>query len=506
MSERLRVLFLDEGVLGHRTLTAQLQATLADNAAVETTFATVPPPNKVERLLLRRWRRVGDADMFALRWRLRWSWRVRRLLKRHRRSVDVAFISTQASALLIRGPMRRLPCVLSIDATVGQFTALEYGGPGDTWTPRQQRLLKRLERRALRGAAAVVPWTGWNEAALRREYDMSEVRLATIHPGLDGTWWGRAAAARPARDGGPLRVLFVGNEVERKGLGTLIDAVGRLEGEAILDVVSTDPVPESDLVRPHRNVKARTEQLRDLYAAADVLALPTRADAVPWVVLEAMAAGLPVVASEVGAIGELLGGSGELVQPDDPEQLAAALRRLADPERRQRLGARALERVRENYNSPVQVQRLLELLEEVAGRSASAQGRGRGRIRRRTFVAVGAGVVAVAVVAPYAALIPDDEFEKLVASNLGIDPKLAGQLLARARAEYGDTEYDARATAFALAVRDPAAIVLPDSTREKAISGLLDPMLDAPAASLAYAITGADPGSPGACAGLVRES
>lgn len=504
MSERLRVLFLDEGVLGHRTLTAQLKATLADNAAVETTFVTVPAPNRIERLFLRRWGRIGDADMFALRWRLRWSWRVRRLLKRHRRSVDVAFINTQASALLIRGSMRRLPCVLSIDATVGQFTALEYSGPGDAWTPRQQRLLKRLERRALRGAAAVVPWTGWNEAALRSEYDMADARLMTIHPGLDGAWWGQAPAARPARDDGPLRVLFVGNEVERKGLGTLIDAVGQLEGKAVLDVVSTDPVPESDLVHPHRNVKARTEQLRDLYAAADVLALPTKADAVPWVVLEAMAAGLPVVASDVGAIAELLGGSGELVQPDDPGQLAAALRRLSDPELRGRLGARALERVRENYDSPVQVQRLLELFEEVADRPASAQGRG--RIRRRTFVAVGAGVAAVAVIAPYAALIPDDEFEKLVASNLGIDPKLAGQLLARARAEYGDTEYDARATAFALAVRDPAATVLPDSAREKAISGLLDPMLGAPAASLAYAITGTDPGSPGACAGLVREA
>jgi len=389
-----------------------------------------------------------------------------------------------------------------IDATVGQFTALEYGGPGDAWTPRQQRLLKRLERRALRGAAAVVAWTSWNEAALRDEYDMAEARLATIHPGLDGAWWGQAAATRPARDDGPLRVLFVGNEVERKGLSTLIDAVGRLEGKAVLDVVSTDPVPESDLVRPHRNVKARSEELRDLYAASDVLALPTRADAVPWVVLEAMAAGLPVVASDVGAIGELLGDSGELVQPDDPEQLAAALRRLTDPQLRGRLRARALQRVRENYDSPVQVQRLLELFEDVAGRPAPAQGRG--RIRRRTFVAVGAGVAAVAAIAPYAALIPDDEFEQLVASNLGIDPKLAGQLLARARAEYGAAEYDARATAFALAVRDPAAAVLPDSSREKAISGLLDPMLDAPAASLAYAITGTDPGNPGACAGLVR--
>ncbi len=503
MSEPLRVLFLDEGVLGHRTLTAQLRATLADNPAVEATFATVPPPGRIERLLLRRWNRVGDADMFALRWRLRWSWRARRILKRHRRSVDVAFVSTQAAALLMRGPMRRLPCVLSLDATVGQFTALEYGGPGDAWTPRQQRLMVRLERRALGGAAAVVPWTDWNADALRREYELPETKLATIHPGLDRAWWSEAAAQRPADREDPLRVLFVGNEIERKGLGTLIEAVGRLDGRAVLDVVSRDPVAASKHVRHHDGVEARSEELRGLYAGADVFALPTRADAVPWVVLEAMAAGLPVVASDVGAIGELVGEGGELVEPGDVDGVAAALERLTDVERRQRLGAAAQERVREHYDSPVQVQRLLERLEEAAGRS---QSKGGGRIRRRTFVGVGAGVVGVALVAPYAVLVADDEFEQLVASNLGIDPELASQLLARARAEYGDAEYDARATAFALAVRNPAAAVLPDGTRDKAISGLIDPMLSAPAASLAYAITGSDPGGPGACAGLVRES
>jgi glycosyltransferase involved in cell wall biosynthesis len=503
MSEPLRVLFLDEGVLGHRTLTAQLRATLEGNPAVEATFATVPPPNRVERLLLRRLRPIGDADMFALRWRLRWSWRARRILKRQRRSVDVAFVSTQASALLMRGPMRRLPCVLSIDATVGQFTALGYGGPGDAWTPRQQRAMKRLERRAFAGAAAVVAWTEWNADALRSEYQLPETKLATIHPGLDRAWWSEAAAQRPAGHDGPLRVLFVGNEVERKGLGTLIEAVDRLGGRAVLDVVSGDPVAEGEHVRHHSGVKARSEELRRLYAEADTLALPTRTDAVPWVVLEAMAAGLPVVASDVGAIGELVGESGELIEPGDVDGLVVALERLGDAGLRRRLGDAAQERVRERYDSPVQVQRLLERLEQAAGRS---QAPGRGRIRRRTFVGVGVGVVGVALVAPYAVLVADDEFEQLVASNLGIDSKLAGQLLARARAEYGDAEYDARATAFALAVRNPAAAVLPDGTRDKAITGLIDPMLDAPAATLAYAITGSDPGSPGACAGLVRES
>ena len=58
--------------------------------------------------------------------------------------------------------MRRLPTVLSVDATVRQFTALEYARPRDRWSPRQDRILARLERRAMEGAAAIVAWTEWN--------------------------------------------------------------------------------------------------------------------------------------------------------------------------------------------------------------------------------------------------------------------------------------------------------------------------------------------------------
>lgn len=498
----LRVLFVDEGVLGHRTMTAQLREALAAHPEVAPIFATVPPPNRLERLLLRRWRPLGDWDMFELRWRLRWSWRARRLLKRHLASVDVALVTTVASALLMHGPMRRLPCVLSTDATVAQFRALEYALPNRRRSGLQERLLTRLERRAIGRAAAVVAWTGWTAAALRRESDSPELRIETIHPGLDADWWAEAAARRGARGDAPMRVLFVGNDVERKGLATLVAAIDGLDGDAVVDVVSTDPVPESEAVDLHRGVAASSERLRDLYATADVLALPTRADAAPWVVLEAMAAGLPVAASNVGAIAELVDGAGELVEPGDADALTAALRRLADPERRNRLAALGLRLVRERYDAAVQVPRLLELLREVAGRPGG--GAGRGRVRRRTFVAVGLGAAGVAVAAPYVVLLPDDEFEQLVASHLGIEPKLAGQLLQRAREDYGGARYDAHAAAFALAVRGPVATVLPGEARERAIRGLVEPMLSAPASNLAYGITGSDPGGAAPCAGLVR--
>jgi glycosyltransferase involved in cell wall biosynthesis len=499
--EPLRLLVVDEGVLGHRTLKRQLEAALAALPGVEARMATVPPPSRLGRLWLRRVPRLGDADLQGLRWRLRWSWQARHLLKRNARWADAALLVTQASSLLCKGPMRRLPVVLSVDATVGQFTALEYHGQRDRHSARQQRLIARLERRAIANAAAVMAWTEWNATALRKEHGIGEERLATIHPGLDAAWWGAAADARAAERAGPMRVLFVGNDVERKGLGTLIEAVAQLGGEAALDVVSGDEIPAREFIRAHRGISANTEELRALYAGADVLALPTRADAVPWAVLEGMAAGLPVVASEVGAVAELLGGCGELVPAGDADALADALRGLAaDPERRRRLGAAARERVAEHYDSAAQTPRLVELLAGVAERDGEA---GRLRMRRRTFVALGAGAAGVAVAAPYAVLAVGDEFEQLVAARLGIEPELAGQLLQRAREEYGEAEYDARAAAFALAVCDPVALVMPDEVRQKAIDGLLEPMLSPPAANLAYAVTGTDPGVP-TCSGLVR--
>jgi glycosyltransferase involved in cell wall biosynthesis len=494
----LRLLVIDEGVLGHRTLKAQLEAVLETLPGVEATMATVPPPGRLGRLFTRKWIRGSDADLQALRWRLRWSWQARRVLKRHRGKVDVALVNTQAAGLLAKGPMRELPTVFSIDATVGQFTALGYT-PHDRWTPRQLRLTQRLERRALRGAAAAMPWTGWNAAAIKTEYDLGDLRVETIHPGLDAGWWGEAAARREQHQG-PLRVLFVGNDVERKGLPTLIEAVGALGSDAVLDVVSGDEFETRDFVRVHRGVTAGSERLRELYAEADVFALPTHADAVPWAVLEAMAAGLPVVASEVGAIPEMLGTSGETVPPGDAEALAAALRRLSDPELRRKMGEAGRERVHESYDNALQTPRILALAKAVAEGARSGR-----RLRRRTVLAIGTGAAAVAVAAPYAALVPDEEFEQLVADRLGIDTKLAKQLLARAREEYGDAKYDFHATAFALAVRDPVSAAMPESARRKAVDGLLEPMLSDPASNLAYTVTGTDPGNP-ACAGLVRRA
>jgi len=151
-------------------------------------------------------------------------------------------------------------------------------------------------------------------------------------------------------------VLFVGRLVPVKGLDVLIRALPR---RALLVVCGEGPErPALEALGRQRGVEARFlgevgGAERDAWMrAADLLALPSRPlpdgrlDSAPLVLLEAMAAGLPVVASRAGGNAELVadGESGLLVPPDDAPALGRAITALLDDAAlRARLGARARE-------------------------------------------------------------------------------------------------------------------------------------------------------------------
>ena len=304
--------------------------------------------------------RLGHLDLQPLRWRLRYSWHARRALSA---DADVALVNTQSVALLAGRPMRRTPTVLSVDATGRQFAAQEYWRPHSRTAYASELPLEALERRALRRAARVLAWTEWTARSLREDYGLPAEKIAVVHPGVDVALWSveRAAPAAPAK---PLRILFVGNFARRKGLGTLLEALPLVERPLALHVVSGDAnldVPPGVVV--HRGLTPGSDGLRHQLAEADVFVLPTRADMAPWAIVEAMAAGLPVVASDVAAIPELIGETGVVVPPEDPAALAGALRALADdPDRRAALGALARARAHERYAQEHQLDRILDVL------------------------------------------------------------------------------------------------------------------------------------------------
>jgi glycosyltransferase involved in cell wall biosynthesis len=109
--------------------------------------------------------------------------------------------------------------------------------------------------------------------------------------------------------------------------------------------------------------------LAGLYRAASVFCLPSRGDAAPFSVLEAMASGAAVVASALGGIPDFLDGGrcGRLIPPRDPAALREAVRGLlADATARDALAAAARRRCEERYDAVIQTRRLAALMREAA--------------------------------------------------------------------------------------------------------------------------------------------
>jgi len=141
---------------------------------------------------------------------------------------------------------------------------------------------------------------------------------------------------------------------QEKGMDTLLLAAG-LRADMTFFIAGDGPL-RSALARQtplNTNLLGRLADVRPLLAAADVFAVPSRREGQGMAALEAMAAGIPLVAARVGGLADMLadGETALLIPPEDPEALAAALSRLqSDSRLRQKLAANALALVRDCYD------------------------------------------------------------------------------------------------------------------------------------------------------------
>lgn len=187
----------------------------------------------------------------------------------------------------------------------------------------------------------------------------------------------------PLPPGGTFQILAVGRLVEKKGFHFLIDAASRLKFPFQLRIIGEGPERERlaqmisayDLLGQVTLCGPRThDQLPEEYARAHVVAVPSIVDeagdrdGLPNVVLEAMASGRAVVASNAGAVGTAVrdNETGLLLPAGDPLSLALALTHLAkDLSLRVRLAATAREHVEQHYEMKGCSERFCHLLEEV---------------------------------------------------------------------------------------------------------------------------------------------
>ncbi len=377
----LRALFFNEGnlgshVLGHSRQEDALRAGLAGSAAVEASFVALSPMPRVANAAATRPiepLRRANLDLQTLRWHLVQSLRARRELGRALADwpADVVHVYTPAVAMALGATMRRLPVVLAMDTTVHDWWAMPAWRPRQRYATRTIAPSRALERRALARAALVLARTRWARRAVEREAPAA--RVVEHHPGID------LARYRPAprRERERARVLFVGGRFAEKGGEDLLAALAPDLGERVeLDLVTPAEVPPRPGVRIHR-LGPNDPALLDLQQQADLLCLPTYGDTNPWAVLEAMACGTPVLATDVGGIPDMLdhGHAGALVPVGDRRALCQTLLALlADDERRTQLATRARARCDLHYDARLQATQLVAHLRAVVGELRPAPG------------------------------------------------------------------------------------------------------------------------------------
>jgi glycosyltransferase involved in cell wall biosynthesis len=219
----------------------------------------------------------------------------------------------------------------------------------------------RRERLHARRSARVLVTSAYSAECARELYGLAELPRTVPEP-IDLAEWRRFLDLNPAGRAG-FTVLFAGRLYRRKRVETLLRAAamlrGRIPGLAVR-LVGDGPhaaplrrlareLPLGDAV--HWLGDVPRSQLATEYNRADVFCLPSVQEGFGIVLLEAMAAGKPIVASRAAAIPEVAP-HGLLVEPENPEALAAAIETLyRSPEQRAAIGAEGLRRV-EAFDAP----------------------------------------------------------------------------------------------------------------------------------------------------------
>jgi glycosyltransferase involved in cell wall biosynthesis len=257
-------------------------------------------------------------------------------------------------------------------------------------TPAIQAAVSRgLERLIGRFATKIITVSEFDRRFALDSRLASGSRLVTVHNGMPDV--GQTLRADPGRT--PPRLVMVGRFEPQKDHATLLRALGALQSHPWeLDLVGDGPLrPEMESLAARLGVGQRIHFLGQridvdrLLAQAQIGVLVSNWEGFPLSILEAMRAGLPVVASDVGGVAEAVQNeaTGYVVPRGDVGQLRERIATLlASPDLRIRLGTRGRARYEEHFTLDRMVARTLELYREVLqGRGASAESSDGPRVR-----------------------------------------------------------------------------------------------------------------------------
>jgi glycosyltransferase involved in cell wall biosynthesis len=262
---------------------------------------------------------------------------------------------------------------------VGQFFRIPYSftaHANDIFAPRDfvVSLPKLIE-----AAVAVVTVSEYSARDLKTRFPASAAKVHRIYNGVDLSHF-----HPPDPGSGIPAIVSIGRLIEKKGFADLISACARLTsrrrgflceiiGEGPLEETLRAQIASADVKNCVRLVGPQTQAqiaLRLSHATIFVLPCTREADGgmdnLPTVIMEAMAAGLPVISTPLGGIPEMVEQdvNGELVPERDPAAICAAMERLiSDPERARRLGDRGRQIAQEKFSIATSARALIEIFQ-----------------------------------------------------------------------------------------------------------------------------------------------
>ena len=215
---------------------------------------------------------------------------------------------------------------------------------------KQADTFRESERAALAAAARVVVTSDATSRIVVRDYGVPMQHISIVRPGND------PGPQAVGSNDGVVRLLSIGSVLPVKGYDLLIAALAGLDKMSWQLTIAGDRTRNPAAAQLDADVQAQglgnrvtvlgavpPERVVELYLASDVFVLASRFEGYGMALAEAIAHGLPVVSTLVGAIPDTVPrGAGILVPPDDADALARALRRvIGDPAERQRLAMKA---------------------------------------------------------------------------------------------------------------------------------------------------------------------
>lgn len=353
--------FVIEQALGHVTHGKNLQANVPQDPDIAAYWGL--PAWEAKGI-------AGKLPLYKSNWTVRAGWQARRSVAKMNRlaPLDALFFHTQVTAVLSQDWIRRIPSIISLDATPLQYDALgEFYAhePGAEWL---ERFKWRMTRNALRGARHVVTWSEWTKQGLVDEYEVPAGKITVIPPGVNVQDW--LSPHQRQTHNNVVKILFVGGNLDRKGGTLLLEAFRALRQEANVELhlVTRDTVADEPGLFVYNDMQPNSAPLKRLYHDCDIFCLPTFGDCLPMVLSEAGAAGLPVVSTSIAAIPEIVQEreTGFLVPTGDVPALTTALRQLVmDGDLRIRQGKQAVDVVSTSYDGEHNARRLLDLIKRV---------------------------------------------------------------------------------------------------------------------------------------------